>query len=31
MASDTSAPFTDVALIVGTKHLDRRREVFEEL
>ena len=31
VASDSSSPFTDVALIVGTKHLERRREVFEEL
>ena len=31
VAGDSSNPFTDVALIVGTKHLERRREVFEEL
>jgi hypothetical protein len=31
VASDSPSPFTDVALIVGTKHLERRREVFEEL
>jgi len=31
VACDSSSPFTDVAIIVGTKHLERRREVFEEL
>jgi hypothetical protein len=31
VAGDGANPFTDVALIVGTKHLVRRRQVFEEL
>jgi hypothetical protein len=31
VASDSPAPFIDVALIAGPKHVERRRTVFEEL